>query len=92
VKYPKLAAAIDEFLAKQVGTYGADLVDFAIASLTPPVELPASSPEGAKEKLPPIPVTKELVLSEQTEVREAVAWEKVKEAAKAIGWEEKHGD
>ena len=69
MKYPKLTAAIDKFLAKQVSTYGAELVEFAIASLTPPIELPASSPEGAKEKLPPIPVTKELVLSEQTEVR-----------------------
>ena len=88
MKYPKLAAALDELLSKQVRESGEDLIMYAIAKLSEP----ASSPEGAKEKLPPIPVTKELVLSEQTEVREAVAWEKVKEAAKAIGWEEKHGD
>jgi hypothetical protein len=65
MKYPKLAAAIDEFLAKQVKENGADLIMYAITKLSEP----ASSPEGAREKPVAIPVTKELVLSEQTEVR-----------------------
>jgi len=65
MKYPKLAAAIDEFLAKVVEENGETLVELAFMKLAET----ASSPEGAKEKLPPIPVTKELVLSEQTEVR-----------------------
>ena len=62
MKYPKLAAAIDEFLAKQVRENGEDLITFAIASLTKGSEI-------APEKAVAIPVTKELVLSEQTEVR-----------------------
>jgi len=65
MKYPKLTAALDELLSKQVRESGEDLIMYAIAKLSEP----ASSPEGAEEKLPPIPVTKELVLSEQTEVR-----------------------
>jgi hypothetical protein len=68
LKYPKLAAALDELLAKQVRESGEDLIMYAIAKLCEP----ASSPEGAvDEKLPSIPVTKELILSEQTEVRDA---------------------
>jgi hypothetical protein len=59
LKYPKLAAAIDDMLAKQVAEYGETVVAWAIASLSKPVE----------EKPVAIPVTKELVLSEQTEVR-----------------------
>ena len=62
MKYPKLAAAIDEFLAKQVRENGEDLITFAIASLTKGSEI-------VSEKAVAIPVTKELVLSEQTEVR-----------------------
>ena len=54
MKYPKLAAAIDEMLAKQVEEYGETVVAFAIASLSKPFEIPP-------EKLPPIPVTKEVV-------------------------------
>ena len=61
MKYPKLTAAIDEFLAKQVRENGEDLIAFALASLTEPVP----------EKPVAIPITKELVLSEQTEVRNA---------------------
>jgi hypothetical protein len=60
VKYPKLAAALDELLAKQVHENGEDLIMYAIAKLTEPVP----------EKPVAIPVTKELVLSEQTEVRD----------------------
>jgi len=62
MKYPKLTAAIDEFLAKQVRENGEDLITFAIASLVKESEI-------VPEKAVPIPVTKELVLSEQTEVR-----------------------
>jgi hypothetical protein len=40
VKYPKLAAAIDEFLAKQVKERGEDLIEFAIATLAEPVPEP----------------------------------------------------
>jgi len=59
VKYPKLAAAIDEFLAKVVAEHAEDSLMGLIAMATQPVD----------EKLPAIPVTKELILSEQTEVR-----------------------
>jgi hypothetical protein len=66
MKYPKLAAAIDDFLAKAVQENGELLVELALTKLAEA----ASSTEGAtKEHLPAIPVTKELVLSEQTEVR-----------------------
>jgi hypothetical protein len=56
VKYPKLAAAIDEMLAKQVAEYGETVVAWAIASLSKPVE-------AVPEKLPPVPVTKEEVVN-----------------------------
>jgi len=69
VKYPKLAAAIDEMLANLVRDNGESLVELALTYAMKEGPVPASSPEGAKEKPPPIPVTKELVLSEQTEVR-----------------------
>jgi hypothetical protein len=68
VKYPKLAAAIDEILSKAVKEHGEDALEAAVAFVMTAAE-PASSPEGAKEKPVAIPVTKELVLSEQTEVR-----------------------
>jgi hypothetical protein len=61
VKYPKLAAALDDLLSKQVRENGEDLIMYAIAKLTEPVP----------EKPVAIPVTKELILSEQTEVRDA---------------------
>jgi hypothetical protein len=65
MKYPKLTAAIDDELSSFVSENGIEGLFGLLMSL----RQPASSPEGAKEKLPPIPVTKELVLSEQTEVR-----------------------
>jgi len=65
MKYPKLTAAIDDELSSFVSENGIEGLFGLLMSL----RQSASSPEGAKEKLPPIPVTKELVLSEQTEVR-----------------------
>jgi hypothetical protein len=60
VKYPKLAAALDDLLSRQVRENGEDLIMYALAKLAEPVE----------EKKVDISVTKELVLSEQTEVRD----------------------
>ena len=60
MKYPKLAAALDDLLAKQVRESGEDLIMYAIAKLSEPVS----------EKQVDIPVTKELVLSHQEEVRD----------------------
>ena len=51
--YPKLIAAIDDFLAKQVAENGEGLVALLIEKLTEP----ASSPEGVAEKSVPIPVS-----------------------------------
>jgi hypothetical protein len=61
VKYPKLAAAIDEALADLVKEYGEEGLMTLMQMMMQPAE----------EKLPPIPVTKELVLSHQEEVRDA---------------------
>ena len=47
MKYPKLTAAIDEFLAKQVRENGEDLITFAIASLS-------KEPEIVPEKVTPV--------------------------------------
>ena len=68
MKYPKLAAAIDEILSKAVKEHGEDALEAAVAFVMTAAES-ASSPEGAREKPVAIPVTKELVHSEQTEVR-----------------------
>lgn len=59
MKYPKLAAAIDDELSKFVSENGIEGLFGLIMSLRQPAE----------EKLPDIPVTKELVLSHQEEVR-----------------------
>ena len=61
MKYPKLTAAIDDELSKFVSENGVEGLFGLLMSLRQPAE----------ENLPPIPVTKELVLSEQTEVRNA---------------------
>ena len=53
MKYPKLAAAIDDLLSKLVRENGEAFVQFAVDSAL------ASAPEPVPEKLPPIPVTKE---------------------------------
>lgn len=63
MKYPKLAAAIDEFLAKVVKEHAEDALEFVLASaMTEQIYPP--------EKLPDIPVMKEIVLSHQEEVRD----------------------
>ena len=59
MKYPKLAAAIDDELSSFVSENGIEGLFGLLMSLRQPAE----------EKLPPIPVTKELILSEQSEVR-----------------------
>ena len=64
MKYPKLAAAVDELLSKIVKEQGEDTLNAAIAWCL-------AAREPVPQKLVPIPVTKELVLSEQTEVRNA---------------------
>lgn len=56
VKYPKLAAAIDEMLAKLVRDNGEDVVTLLVAGAI------AREVEPVVEKLPPIPTTKEEVL------------------------------
>ena len=56
VKYPKLAAAIDDMLSKLVRENGEAFVQFAIEMAMQP------APEPVPEKLPPIPVTKEEVV------------------------------
>jgi len=56
MKYPKLAAALDELLSKQVRENGEDLITIAIASLSKPIEvveeksvaIPVSTGEEAK--------------------------------------------
>jgi len=55
VKYPKLAAAIDEFLAKQVRDNGEDVLMTLLAMAAPPV---------------PEPEKPSVVEFKQTEVRE----------------------
>jgi len=63
VKYPKLAAAIDELLAKMVKEQGEDSLMMAVGWVMAQ-KGSASSTEGAvQEKLPPIPVTKEEVVN-----------------------------
>jgi hypothetical protein len=62
MKYPKLAAAVDDLLAKIVKEQGEDTLNLAVGWFLAQKETPP-------EKLVAIPVTKELVLSEQTEVR-----------------------
>ena len=64
MKYPKLAAAVDDLLARMVDEQGEDLVEMAICWCL-------ASKEPVPEKPVAIPITKELVLSEQTEVRDA---------------------
>ena len=64
MKYPKLAAAIDDLLSKLVKEQGEDTLNLAVGWFL------------AQKEAPPlvqvdIPVTKELILSEQTEVRNA---------------------
>ena len=56
MKYPKLAAALDDLLSKLVRDDGEDLIAFAIASLSKPaeivaekrVDIPVSTGEEAK--------------------------------------------
>ena len=65
MKYPKLAAAIDELLSKLVKEQGEDTLNAAVAWCL-------AAREPVPEKQVDIPVTKELILSEQTEVRDGV--------------------
>ena len=65
MKYPKLAAAIDEALADLVHKHGEEAITWLLELATVTGKIDGAPPEV----LPPIPVTKELVLSEQTEVR-----------------------
>jgi len=64
VTLPKSTAAIDELFSRLVRKHGEDAVEAAIAFLLTATEPPPEKPVA-------IPVTKELVLSEQTEVRNA---------------------
>jgi len=60
VKYPKLVAALDDLLARFVTDHAEDAVmTFLASQYEPAIIVPVD-----------IPVTKELVLSHQTEVRE----------------------
>ena len=52
MKYPKLSAAIDEFLAKVVKEHAEDSLMMLVGMANAP-------PEPVPEKLPPIPTTKE---------------------------------
>ncbi len=56
MKYPKLAAAIDDMLSKLVKDNGEDFVTMLVAGAM------AREVEPVVEKLPPIPTTKEEVL------------------------------
>jgi hypothetical protein len=62
VKYPKLAAAIDETLANLVSKHGEEAAWFLIE-----LAQGVGKIDGAPNEV--LPVTKELILSEQTEVR-----------------------
>ena len=55
MKYPKLAAAIDEVLARLVQENGEDFITMAVVSAL------NHDKEPMPEKLPPIPTTKEVV-------------------------------
>ena len=55
MKYPKLSAAIDDMLSKLVRDNGEATILALIEMASKPVEVPP-------EKLPPIPVTKEVIL------------------------------
>jgi hypothetical protein len=62
MKYPKLAAAIDDLLSKMVREQGEDSLRMAVAWCM-------AAKEATEVKPVAIPVTKEIVLSSQTEVR-----------------------
>ena len=72
MKYPKLAAAIDELLSKAVKEHGEDALEAAVAFVMTAAE-PASSPEGAflaqKETSAPVIPAPPQVEFKQTEVR-----------------------
>ena len=59
MKYPKLAAAIDDLLSKMVLEQGEEALSMAVAWA---MAVKESKTEPVPEKLPPIPVTKEEVL------------------------------
>ncbi len=61
MKYPKIEAAVDDAVAAFIKNNGGSLIELLLESVIRPVP----------EHLPDIPVTKELILSEQTEVRNA---------------------
>lgn len=58
MKYPKLSAAIDELLSKMVKEQGEDLLTMAVVWATAAKDAKLAPVE---EKLPPIPVTKEVL-------------------------------
>lgn len=66
MKYPKLAAAIDELLAREVAKNGEGILEFLVSLANVEQIYP---PEPVVEKKVDIPVTKELVISHQEEVR-----------------------
>ncbi len=60
MKYPKIEAAVDDAVATFIKNNGGILIELLLESVIRPFP----------ENLPDIPVTKEVVLSEQTEVRD----------------------
>jgi len=71
VKYPKLTAAIDDTLSALVREHGEEAITFLLELATTVGKIDGAPDEVLPLKHAPIPVTKELVLSEQTEVRDA---------------------